>query len=424
MIRYIVHIKSCKSAGFSLLEMVIVLIMVGILTASLAPVLLRQNTGSQEARDRIALEEAKTAIINYAITYGGIPNPLNEAGVPCAVATQINPVSGTMGVGMMPPQVSCGSNTVPALLVNNWGAFGDVNNLTANYLQTFQLDVSDALLSYPVLLAASTTPAYTGGDRVTFCQVVGQQLSSGYCTNGTSPTVSACVTAGYDWIAGGYCYNNSTQSVIASAIPATCTAPNVWYAAPQLCQDSKRNHISLTSPDTVCTSYAPVAFVLYSTGNNRKPDQGNDQGSTKLGTNPIGASRIYENDARSINTTAGPDYYDDQVISYPLTAMARDCREKMNVLPEAMSCKPGNKYIGMLTNPGTTRVYFGISTSQTSVPSFVEPSSTMNINTCYPGNNYFAISGVIPASMVAALDANRDGRVDAFASGVSQVTGQ
>lgn len=67
-----------RLTGFTMVEMTIVLIMIGILTAALAPLLLRQHTNTMEEKDRVALEEAKVAIISYAMTSGGVPDPLPD----------------------------------------------------------------------------------------------------------------------------------------------------------------------------------------------------------------------------------------------------------------------------------------------------------------------------------------------------------
>jgi prepilin-type N-terminal cleavage/methylation domain-containing protein len=392
--------------GFTMVEMAIVIIILGLLTAALAPLLMQQHTNAMEDTDRKALAKAKDEIISYAIQNGGIPNPLNEfpAGSNPCTNIQINPLLPvpTTGVGMMPPPNALAStcaNAVSSFDVNNWGAFGSINNVTANPLQTFQLDVSDALLSYSVTLPATTTttlpagaPTYTGGNPAVFCQAVQQQLRGGYCSdnatamgaclgplswipggycsNGVSqypgPGLGSCTAAAATWISGGYCYNNASASIIASntAVPLTpVTCPgygsggNTWYAAPQVCQDTTIDHYGAVAPNAACTSYSPAAFVLYSTGNDRIPNQGNDQGATKLGTNLNGAIRVYESDTRGINN--GPNlntggvidysHYDDQVMSYPLSSLANDCQTKMNVSPEVMQCSPGQKAL-VVTN--------------------------------------------------------------------------
>ncbi|MEJ1959819.1 MAG: type II secretion system protein [Nitrosomonadales bacterium] len=128
--------------GFTMIEMTIVLIMIGILTAALAPLLMSQHTNNLEERDRVALTNAKNAIISYATTFGGIPDPQNAD-------ASGNPVGSV--VGLMPP-VTGGLNPVPALGVNNWGVFG------SNTTNQFQMDVNDSLkLSCINALATGST---------------------------------------------------------------------------------------------------------------------------------------------------------------------------------------------------------------------------------------------------------------------------
>lgn len=339
-----------SASGFTMIEMVIVLVMIGILTASLAPLLLRQHTSSMEERDRVALEDAKTAIISYATTFGGIPNPNS------AVAA----ISGVM------PRVE-------AFGVNNWGAFGSSG--LANPLQYFQMDVNDNLTSSCTNNMASGVPCatpgalVTGGNRVVFCQAVNAAMS---------------------------------------AVPA----------APFVCQDYAGDHTTVACP---ATSAVPAAFVLYSTGNDRIPNQ----------ENATSANRIYENDKRGINNSpdntapgATRDHYDDQVMSYPLSAFARDCREKMGVTPEVMNCAAGEKYVGSIQN---NLAASSVSYTFTAASSVIPANFTLYHNTCHAASNVLTTEVLIAASVVqisptlTTLDANNDGRVDIFigASGVT-----
>ena len=336
-----IMIKSKR--GFTMVEMAIVLIMIGILTASLAPLILRQHTNSQEGIDHQALLDAQTAVINYAITFGGIPDPV-----------LVN-----------------GASTVPnvsAFGVNNWGAFGDG---TTN---PFRLDVNSTLTSSNILTAIGGTASSVGGERVTFCQAVNAAMSS--------------VTAQY----------------------------------PQVCSDYTTNHLGVA---TACTTAAPVAFVLYSTGNNRVADQGNAL-----------TGRIYENDKRGINnSTSTTDLYDDQVMSYPLTALARDCREKMGVAPEVMSCPAGQKYVGSLTNNYTAATN-GASYGYAPPPTSPVPANfTLYINSCqarttplWVNPDYANSASAVQVGGLSAtlkdLDMNNDGRVDIFINALGVVTAQ
>ena len=333
--------------GFTMIELTIVLIMIGILTASLAPLLLRQHTNAMEERDRVALAEAQTAIISYATTFGGIPNP----------GAGIGAVAGAM-------------SAVPAFGVNNWGAFGNAN--------LFQMDVNASLVSDAVTVAAGQPIAAGGGDRPTFCQAV-----------------------------------NAAMSSVNAGMPAV----------PSICQDTTADHVSLA---TACTASAvPVAFVLYSTGNDRIANQENDE------TGAIGVNHIYENDKRGINNIAGVDHYDDQVMSYPLSALARDCREKMGVLPEVMNCGVGQKYVRSLTNNyvfASGGAYGFANPPSSSVPT---NGFTLYVNSCHARGDTLWVnpeSGVAASAVAVgtlnAIDANGDGQVDVFISTTGVPTAQ
>ena len=320
--------------GFTLIEMTIVLIMIGILTASMLPLLLRQHSNTMEERDRTALEEAKTAIINYASTFGGIPDPVTIGGITNAMSA------------------------VPAFGVNNWGAFGDG---TSN---PFRLDVNDQLKS-----------SIVGLDRVAFCQAVNAQMK-------------------------------------AAAINP-----------PSICQDY--NDRTAAGVTTACTTPIPAAFVLYSTGNDHTANQGNALNN-----------RIYENDKRGINNNPGDSHYDDQVMSYPMTALVRDCREKMGVDPNAMNCPAGYKFVGTVTNnyPAATATNggtfgFNTATPSSSVPA--NPNAAWPVNLCrlqgdtlYVNPNSLIAASAVPVGTLSTLDANKDGRVDIFIDVTGNVTAQ
>lgn len=322
-----------RAHGFTMIEMTIVLVMIGILTAALAPALLRQHANTMEARDREALLAVKTSLTSYMTTFGGIPDP----------------VSGTSAVPV-----------VAALDVNNWGAFGDG---TSN---PFRLDVNDALK----LTAITAAGGAASGDRVIFCQAVAQELSK-------------------------------LQAAMQVSGPRICTA---------------------TSGNPGCAADAnstPVAFVLYSTGNDRRPNQANADPAAANTT----VSRYYENDRRGINNSPGTDHYDDQMMSYPLSAAMRDCREKMAILPEVIACAPGEKYLGTVINkdPINANVYIytfllpdGITTSPSQTVT-VNPNTLSYANTCV---NDLKVRGpliadpAVPVPLTVATDKNGDGRLD------------
>lgn len=325
--------------GFALLELALVLIVMGILTAGLAPLLLSRHTQGLEATDRTALADAQSAIVNYALSFGGLPDPLDDAGAPVA------------GQGVMPP--GAGTGAVSAFGVNNWGAHGNRN--------PFRLDVNDKLRSSFINSTASGTTTPSGGDRATFCQSVNQQLLG----------------------------------------PA---------AGPSVCQDPGTNHLDAAS---ACTTGTPTGFVLFSTGTDRVPNQGNDSASGWFG-------RVYENDKRGINNSADANRYDDQLVSYPLTSLARDCREKMGVLPEVMACAPGQKALLVNNTAGAARYYTTTLNSAAanvpctplldqaaSVPTCQDRTATVN---AFSDNACTASAGSTPA---LGSVANTSGRITA-----------
>lgn len=304
-----------------MVEMTIVLVMIGILTAALAPMLLRQHTGTLEERDRVALLDMKTAIISYATTFGGIPDP---------VASEVP--------------------NVPAFGVNRWGAFGsDTSNL-------FRLDVNDALKSSCIKATDPSTCAMpgatTGGDRVVFCQAVSAQMK-----------------------------------LVTSPLPAVC-----------------ENTDNRTTAACAAASAIPVAFVLYSTGNDRSANQENNEVTGFVPNN-----RIYENDKRGINNTPGDDHYDDQVMSYPVSALARDCREKMGIAVEVMNCAPGQKYLGSITNNSTAQATYFIGAASAVVPA---NGFTSYVNLCQAGTVAFGVNVAATTPTMSLMDPNADGRVD------------
>jgi prepilin-type N-terminal cleavage/methylation domain-containing protein len=359
-----------KSQGFTLIEVTLVIIVMGLLMAGLAPLLLRQHSGTMEARDNTALEDAKTAIINYAISFGGIPDPLTMAldgnsANPFIVISPSASVSGS-NLGAMTPSASAeaalASFIVPALGVNNWGAMGSA---TKNVLL---LDVNNALKSSSIQAIAGATAS---DKRVVFCQAGNAQSAPG----------------------------------IAST------------ALPRICQDTAADHPATAACNTSTTS-SPAAFVLIGTGADRKPNQENDEGATGFENN-----RVYENDRRGTNSAPGETrHYDDQVKSYPLSGFARDCREKMGVSAEVMSCAPGQKWVGSLTNNSAAAVTYTLSGTAPSVTGTTPGNSFTNyINTCVARTESMDAGNTI---VLNAGDTNSDGRIDFVINVAGTLTSQ
>lgn len=307
-----------KINGFTLIEITIVLIMIGILTASMLPLLLRQHSNTMEGRDRAALLDAQTAIINYAITFGGIPNASGVAGA---------------ASGVMPSVLAFG--------VNNWGAFGSTN--------PFMMDVNSNLLS-----SSSNAASSVGGDKLIFCQAVNAQMQ------------------------------------IASGV------------APFICQDYASDHLgTVAAPACPAASAVPVAFVLYSTGNDHTANQGN-----------ASINRIYENDKRGINNSPGNSHYDDLVMSYPMTALVRDCKEKMGLDPNVMSCPVGYKYVGSVMNSIPASTASSVSYTIGTTAGTVSANSSMTVKSCQASGVSVSVSGITASTSLTQLDQNKDGWID------------
>lgn len=282
-----------KQCGMSVFGVVIVMVIVGVLLAAVAPMLLSKHTYSMAGSDRKALDAARTALIGYAFSTGNLPAPVDASGVP---------VIGT--AGLMPP--SAGPGAIPSLGVNNWGIYGKEN--------LFRMDVNDALAS---LSAASGVKD--------LCSVAQAQM----------------------------------------ATPG---------AGPRTCQD-------FNDHTTACAvgNSAPMAFVLYSTGNDHIPNQ----------ENATAANRIYEGEFRGIdNSPNGPlstpqRHYDDQVVSYPLSGLVSDCA-KLSGLPV---CNLDASPLQVISGCPTT-----LTASCSKVP------TTYNWSTPPGWPSTIATSGVIPAS--------------------------
>ena len=229
-----------------MIGIIIVMMIVGAMTAALAPMLLSKYNQSRAGTDRQSLEAAKSAIIGYALSKGKFPPPVDASGGNAIdKACDVNGAQVALGTAgstacRMPP-----STIYPALGVNNWGVFGD------SATNPFRMDVNSAVTA-------------------------------------TTSVKDLCSKA---------------QTALSAS--NACQTPNV----PCVCQDA------------ACSSKTPVAFVLYSTGGDRVPN----------GNNAL-TTRVYDNDNRGIDNSAGGIHYDDQVVSYPLSSLVNACA-KMAGLP-------------------------------------------------------------------------------------------
>ncbi|MDH5545337.1 MAG: type II secretion system GspH family protein [Gammaproteobacteria bacterium] len=114
--------NSQNNHGFSLIEMSIVLVVVGIILSMTLPVVRGMVKTSKYNKERAYLEETKNALIGYAFIHGGFPDPLPNDIVP----------AGKLGIRAIGP-----------------------------YAKPFLYDVN------PTFLASNT-----GGDMSTFCAAI------------------------------------------------------------------------------------------------------------------------------------------------------------------------------------------------------------------------------------------------------------
>jgi len=125
-------------AGFTIFELVIVLVMVGLLTAGLVPLLTAQHARSMDQDEREALVNARAALIGYALSRNGFPAPLTSA------ADEFDP---SMRPVFPPGWVITGTNRNESYLP--WGnAHLGVNPFGA-YRKYFWYDVRADLLEIP-----------------------------------------------------------------------------------------------------------------------------------------------------------------------------------------------------------------------------------------------------------------------------------
>jgi prepilin-type N-terminal cleavage/methylation domain-containing protein len=79
--------------GFTLLELAIVTVIIGVLAAVATPVFVGQQVAAQDAASRDALQLARAAMKSYSTKYGGAvtsdPDLLIDLGWPAATATAL-----------------------------------------------------------------------------------------------------------------------------------------------------------------------------------------------------------------------------------------------------------------------------------------------------------------------------------------------
>ena len=109
---------------------------------------------------------------------------------------------------------------------------------------------------------------------------------------------------------------------------------------PRICHDRP----CADAAAAVAPTSTAVAFVIYSTGNNRRAN-----------LNHLNSSRLYENDLRGISHAPNAAMYDDQLVSYSLTQLIKDCGSLPT--PAVETC--GTKIVTVSTSPSSNQsIYY------------------------------------------------------------------
>lgn len=72
------HLRSCRSSGFTLIELIVVLAIVGLLASIVAPRYVRSVDNAREASLRTSLNVMRDAIDKYAADRGRYPESIDD----------------------------------------------------------------------------------------------------------------------------------------------------------------------------------------------------------------------------------------------------------------------------------------------------------------------------------------------------------
>lgn len=305
------HVKRFGVHGFTLIEITLVIIVMGILAAAIAPMLAGVVGRAQADAERIKLKTLKEALLADALERGGFVDPLtsaaNAGGVgknyPGAQTRQyLATTSSALALGL--PLTS---------LFNNQG--GD--NLALNAVPAY-LDNRPASFLYD---ARTELMRWSGTTPFTFCQLAA--LSS---QTADSPLLCS-----------------------RSSAPGHDTLTPCQMAAPA------------TTPFDLTV---PAALVLASRGKNRQFEFENLEGYSASGTDvltaattpPLDSIRTYESPNRGIkysNDTGA--YYDDVVESISIPEVISACQKRGTL--GAQLCSTGEVSVVLLNISGSTIYY-------------------------------------------------------------------
>lgn len=312
-----------RIGGFTIFEMVIVLIMLGILTAGLAPLLRTQHTQTMEDANRKGLNTARDVLITYALTNGGLPVPLTGA---AAIATNKQVYEPTYIAGTQ------------------------IANSAKSYLPW-----DEYMVSLPTPLPPLGVPTF-GSYRKFFWYDPRTELRTDYMIltlaglDGQNPRYMPLLEAKTGFPGGplpgaidprlSLCANVRTAMKLATVTdPRVCRLPN-------------NSEMSDSCPGTAATA-SPAAFVIASFGNDRTPDKAH----ADIDTDPATSVNVrnYENPARPVNYehSAAPDiHYDDAVVSVSLAELASRCDQS------GVACSADKRYLTIKNTSGAEQTLY------------------------------------------------------------------
>jgi len=273
------HVKRFGVHGFTLIEITLVIIVMGILAAAIAPMLAGVVGRAQADAERIKLKTLKEALLADALERGGFVDPLTNATV---LATNT-------------------PNSFVAVQVDRYlPASANARALGLPLTSAFNNNLGDTL-------ALNTVPQYFDGRPASFLYDV---------RAGLTRTVAGVAATPID-----FCIN-AKEAMLTEA-------------APYLCQRAVGREPTVAACQTAASPAdlrVPTAMVLVSRGKNRQFEFDNLEGYVADGTaalTPSDTTRTYESPSRGVNYTSETNaYYDDIVESISLSEVVIACQKR------------------------------------------------------------------------------------------------
>lgn len=369
-----------RHAGFTIFEMVIVLVMLGILTAGLAPLLRTQHTQTMEDANKKGLNTAKDVLIAYALANGGFPTPLTAA----EALGSAGPIVTPSKVEYEPTYV----NPSPINSSDKWYLPWDEHTVPhgipplgiptfGSYRKFFWYDPRDEFKHTYAINTVTEFNALTSK----YLPLEEVSMFGGTLPGSIDPRLSLCANV-----------RTAMKDTSATKYPRICSVPN-------------NGQMTDSCPGGAATT-SPAALVVASFGNDRTPDKAH------IAINNLAAMgaivRNYEHPARPVNHehSAAPDiHYDDAVVSVSLGELASRCDQT------GVACSADKRY---LTFKNTTfapiTLYYGTPASCVAVP--IAVSSRVSLGCLDSGTALWTNAGCtapFTSATLSAADTNGDG---------------